>query len=89
MFARIPWRSLIVGALCLAPLGCDHTKSFLRPKDDDDVLKTNAVDEDEKPTKVLGGNASDADARSFFKNDRRAGGWSSEAQEIESHLGAS
>jgi hypothetical protein len=44
-----------------------------------------AVDSD--PTKFQ---AVDSDAKNpqpFFSNDRRSGGWSSEAREIESHLG--
>jgi hypothetical protein len=39
------------------------------------------------PTKVLDVNADSKNLQPFFKNNRRSGTWSSEAREIESHLG--
>jgi hypothetical protein len=86
MIRRFPWRKLFLGLLCLVPAGCEPHRSWLRPKDDD--MMTRASEDDSKRGKVIGGNADDADARSFFKSDRRSGAWSSEAREIESHLGA-
>lgn len=92
MIRRFPWwRTLLLGALCLVPAGCEPHGSWLRPKDDEDWMAKAAADspeDDAKPRKVIGGNGEDVEARSFFKNNRRSGAWSSEAREIESHLGA-
>lgn len=88
MFRRFLWLMVLAGVLGLVPAGCDTHKFFLRHKDEDDSTKLSSIEEQDKPDKVIGGNSSDADGRAFFKKNRRAGGWSSEAQEIESHLGA-
>ena len=90
MIRRFPRRSLIVGALWLVGSGCEPIRSWLRQDDDDKkALADGLMMEDDAPRKVIGGADEEADARSFFKNNRRSGGWSSEAREIESHLGAS
>jgi|SRR5262245_31430291 hypothetical protein len=39
------------------------------------------------PTKIQAVDADAKNPRPFFQNNRRSGGWSSEAREIESHLG--
>jgi hypothetical protein len=91
MIRRFPWRKLFLGALCLVAVGCEPHRSWLRHNDDDDkVAKAagNPTEDDLSSRKVIGGSSDDTDARSFFKNDRTSGGWSSEAREIESHLGA-
>jgi hypothetical protein len=90
MIRRLPWRKLFLGVLCLVPAGCEPHRSWLRPKDDDDMMARagNPIEDDLKSRKVIGGNADDTNASSFFQNNRRSGAWSSEAREIESHLGA-
>jgi hypothetical protein len=86
MIRRFPWGTLFLGLMSLVPAGCEPHRSWLRPKDDD--MMARAAEDDSKPGKIIGGSADDADAQSFFKSDRRSGAWSSEAREIESHLGA-
>lgn len=91
MIRRLPWRKVFLAALCLVPAGCEPLHSWLRNKDDDDakaLASGNPTEDDLKSRKVIGGSSDDANPQSFFKSDRRSGGWSSEAQEIESHLGA-
>jgi len=91
MIRRFPWRTLFLGALCLVPAGCEPHHSWLRSKDDDDKMAKvagNPTEDDLKSRKVIGGDSSDTDTSSFFQNNRRSGAWSSEAREIESHLGA-
>lgn len=88
MIRRFPWRAVFLGALCLVPVGCEPHKSWLRPDGDDKVAGAASTDDDTKPSKAIGGSADDQDASTFFQSNRRSGGWSSEAREIESHLGA-
>jgi hypothetical protein len=82
MMRRLPWLGLVLGALCLPQIGCETHRSWLRPKEDEDAKpraseasKIPAVDSDEK------------NPQPFFQNNRRSGGWSSEARDIESDLG--
>jgi hypothetical protein len=86
MIRRFPWGTLFLGLMSLVPAGCEPHRSWLRPKDDD--MMTRAMGDDSDSGKIIAGSAEDANARSFFKSDRRSGAWSSEAREIESHLGA-
>jgi hypothetical protein len=85
----------IMASSVLTIAGCESLREAIRTSSDDKASKSlkpktgseevPAVDSD--VTKVQ---AVDADAkhpRSFFQNNRRAGGWSSEAREIEGHLG--
>ena len=91
MIRRFPWRKLFLVALCVVPAGCEPHHSWLRSKDDDDKLANaagNPTEDDLKSRKVIGADSSDSNSNSFFQNNRRSGGWSSEAREIESHLGA-
>jgi hypothetical protein len=46
---------------------------------------TSAAETD--PTKILSVDSDAKNQQPFFKNNRRSGAWSSEAREIESHLG--
>jgi uncharacterized lipoprotein len=69
--------------------GCESLRQALRSTKDDKAVTAasgaTAVESD--PTKPQ---AVDADAKNpkpFFQNNRRSGGWSSEAREIESHMG--
>ncbi|MFO0891840.1 MAG: hypothetical protein U0790_22220 [Isosphaeraceae bacterium] len=86
--------SVLLSLVLLGLVGCDVWKPALRSSDSGQphALKSTrsgvdptAVDSD--TSKIL---AVDGDAKnpsSFFKNSRRSGGLSSEAREIESHLG--
>lgn len=87
MIRRIPGRAIVLGSSCLALLlaGCEPHHSWSRKGDD---MMSHYADDDSSPSKVIGGSADDASPRTFFKNNRSSGGWSSEAREIESHLGA-
>lgn len=92
MIRRFSWRKVSLAALCLVPLGCEPHHSWLRDKDDDEakaLASGNPTEDDLSTRKVIGSNSDDQDAGSFFKGNRRSsGGWSSEAREIENHLGA-
>jgi len=69
--------------------GCEHHRSWFRAKDDEAVKKASkSVDAVENDTSKI--EAVDSDGKgtkSFFQNNRRTGGWSSQAREIESHFG--
>jgi hypothetical protein len=73
--------------------GCETLHSWLRPKDDEDAKKSDkddptkpkAVDSD--TSKILGVDSDKDNQKPFFKSDRKSGGWSSEAREIEKDLG--
>ena len=91
MIRRFSWRRLFVAGLCLVPVGCEPHHSWLRDKDDDEakaLAAGNPTEDDLSARKVIGSSPDDQDASSFFKGNRRSGGWSSEAREVESHLGA-
>jgi hypothetical protein len=69
--------------------GCESLRQALRSSGENKAVKatsgTSAVDGD--PSKIQ---AVDSDAKNpkpFFSNNRRSGAWSSEAREIESHMG--
>ncbi|MHB1561649.1 MAG: hypothetical protein ACYC61_29725 [Isosphaeraceae bacterium] len=88
MIRRVPGRAIVLGSSCLGLLlaGCEPRHSWSRKGDD--MMSRYADDDSSSPSKVIGGSADDVSPRSFFKNNRSSGGWSSEAREIESHLGA-
>jgi hypothetical protein len=88
MSRRTFGRTLLLGALCLVSVGCDTLNSWLRHDDDKIPQAGNPTEDDIKSRKVIGSSSDDQDASTFFKNNRRSGAWSSEAREIESHLGA-
>ena len=81
-------------ALSLALVsGCEGFRQAIRSNGNEEAAKaasaeTKPTDPTEAdPTKIQ---AVDADAKhpkTFFQNNRSAGGWSSEAREIEGHLG--
>jgi hypothetical protein len=89
MTRQLPWLRLVLGALCLVSMGCETHRSWLRPKDDDDIKvgssEAKAVDSD--ASKILGVESDEKKSEPFFKNNRRSGAWSSEAREIEKDLG--
>ena len=66
--------------------GCEGLRQAIRSGGNDQASKADQGLETD-PTKIQ---AVDADAKNpkpFFQNNRASGGWSSEAREIESHLG--
>ena len=86
---------VMMGLAAVSIAGCESLRQAIRSSSDDHAQKsvkppsgtaeTSAVESD--PTKLQ---AVDSDAKNpqpFFKNNRPSGGWSSEAREIESHLG--
>jgi hypothetical protein len=85
---RLRGFGLFLGAICLASTGCETHRSWLRPKDEDELPpRRTGIDSD--TSKILGVDSDDkATPTSFFKTNRRTGGWSSEAQDIERNLGA-
>jgi hypothetical protein len=88
MIARFSWRKLLLSALCLVPIGCEPHHSWLRDKDDDDkVASSSDSSENSKSSKVIGSSSDDQDSSTFFKDTRRYGGLSSEANSIERDLG--
>ncbi len=91
MIRRSPWRKVFLAAICLVPAGCEPLHSWVRHKEDDPAkafAAGNPTEDDLKSRKVIGGSGDDSDTSGFFKKNRRSGGWSSEAREIEGHLGA-
>jgi hypothetical protein len=87
MIVRSAWRKLLLAAMCLVPAACEPHRSWLRPKPDDDWMSRTAESTDDaKSRKVIGGSPDDADSSGFFRNNRRSGGLSSEARQIEKDL---
>ena len=93
MARRIRFSFALMGLLPLTVVGCEGLRQAIRSSNTESSAsdkaakfgEATAVDSD--PTKVL---AVDADAKNlkpFFSNNRRSGGWSSEAREVEGHLG--
>ncbi len=52
------------------------------------MMSRAAGKDDSGSSKILGASPDDPTPSTFFKSNRTAGGWSSEAREIESHFGA-
>ena len=79
MIRRIPWRMLFLGAFLLAATGCEPHRSFLRPKDEDELPPGRPAGSriDSDASKIIGVGSDDKRPTSFFKTDRTAGGWSS------------
>jgi uncharacterized lipoprotein len=88
MVRRFRWLAVLLASSVVAIAGCESLRQALRStKDDKAVHPTSATAVESDPTKLQ---AVDADAKNpkpFFQNNRRSGGWSSEAREIESHMG--
>jgi hypothetical protein len=94
MTRRLICRVLCVSAFFALTTGCETLRSRLRGGDDDrartsdadDVTKPKAVESD--TSKIMAVDSDSSNPKPFFKSDRRSGGWSSEAREIEKDLGA-
>ncbi len=88
MVRRIRWLSVLLASSVVTIAGCESLRQALRATKDDNAVKpTSATAVDSDPSKIM---AVDSDAKNpkpFFQNNRRSGGWSSEAREIESHMG--
>jgi hypothetical protein len=77
----------------MASSGCETLHSWLRSKHDD-AAKQSDKDDPRKPkavesdtSKIMSVDSDKDNPKPFFKSDRRSGGWSSEAREIEKDLG--
>jgi hypothetical protein len=86
---------VILGLAALSIGGCESLRQAIRSQSDDHAQKSvkptsgatdpTAVESD--PTKLQAVDSDSKNPQPFFKNNRPSGGWSSEAREIESHLG--
>jgi hypothetical protein len=92
MVRRMRVLVLIMAASVLAIAGCESLRQAIRSASDDKSQTTvkptsgaTAVDSDTSKIQAVDSDAKNP--RPFFSNSRRSGGWSSEAREIESHLG--
>jgi hypothetical protein len=95
MTRRSMCRALCLGVVMAGVTGCEMLRSRLRQDDDDKKHASKDVDDATKPkavesdtTKITSVDSDPSDPKPFFKSDRKSGGWSSEAREIEAHLGA-
>jgi len=86
---------VMLGLTVVTIAGCESLRQAIRSGSDDHAQKSvkptsgaaesSAVESDSSKLQAV-----DSDSKSpqpFFKNNRPSGGWSSEAREIESHLG--
>jgi len=88
MIRRQSWLGLATTALCLGLLGCETHRSLLRPKGEDAKSDSSGAKKVESDTSKIPSVDSDSkDPQPFFKNNRKSGGWSSEAREIERDMG--
>jgi len=81
---------LVLAGVFPGLLGCEHHRSFFRPQENADVGKhaskeIDAVESD--PSQIDAVDADRKGTKSFFQNNRRTGGLSSQAREIEGHFG--
>jgi hypothetical protein len=83
--------SLTFAVVTMANTGCESLKQAIRFSDADEVsatsMKSGGETVDSDPSKIHAVDSDGKNPQPFFKNNRRSGGWSSEAREIESHLG--
>jgi len=95
MTRRFLYRGLVLSTLAIGSLGCETLHSFLHPKNqDDDVARKKDPDDPANPkavesdtSKITSVDSDKDNPKPFFNNDRKSGGWSSEAREIEKSLG--
>ena len=93
MVRRIPFLVAMIALMLVVASGCEELRHALRSSNNDQASKTASTGNmsndavETEPTKIQ---AVDADAKhpkAFFQNNRPAGGWSSEARDIERNLG--
>jgi len=95
MTRRFIYQGLVLSTLLIGSLGCEPHRSFFRPKDhDDEVAQKRDQDDPTKPkavesdtSKIMSVDSDSKNPKPFFSGDRKSGGWSSEAREIEKSLG--
>jgi hypothetical protein len=85
----------MMGLTVVTVAGCEGLRQSIRSASDGHAQKSvkptsgvaepSAVEAD--PTKLQAVDADTKNPQPFFKNNRLSGGWSSQAREIESHLG--
>lgn len=91
MVRRIQAALLLMALILLPVVGCEVLRPSMRASKSESVERrqpavgAEAVESD--PSSIQAVDADPKHPRSFFKNNRRSGTWSSEAREIESHLG--
>lgn len=85
---------LSLAFLLVGFVGCDLRRPSLRSSDALETKPykpahsaTDPVAVEADTSKILAVDGDPKKPRSFFSNNRRSGGWSSEAREVESHLG--
>jgi hypothetical protein len=71
----------LAGAAVAAIVGCEPPHTVIR-EGNNRLLSTQS-----ETSKIQAVDSDSRDPKPFFSNNRLAGGWSSEAREIESHLG--
>ena len=83
---------VMLGLTAVTIAGCESLRQAIRSGSDDHAQKSvkptseaSAVESD--PSKLQAVDSDSKNPQPFFKNNRPSGGWSSEAREIESHLG--
>jgi hypothetical protein len=95
MTRRFCWLFVLLGCAAVAIAGCESLRNAIRSRGDEHASSANkptngsadpsAVESD--PTKLWSVDSDAKNPQPFFKNSRLSGGLSSEAREIESHLG--
>ena len=78
----------------MAAAGCESLRQAVRSGSDGQGKNSNSASDsstssaaDSDPSKLQAVDSTDKNPQPFFRNNRLSGGWSSEAREIESHLG--
>lgn len=93
MVRRCLFLVVLMGLTAMTAAGCEGFRQSIRSADNgprsvksaESAPGAFAVETD--PTKLQAVDSTDKNPQPFFKSNRRSGGWSSEAREIESHLG--
>ena len=91
MVRRIHAAFALMALFLLTVVGCESLRPSVRSSRTETLgsrqpaIGATAVESD--PSRIQAVDADPKNPRSFFKNNRRSGTWSSEAREIESHLG--
>lgn len=90
MKRRILRMGLVLAGALPGLLGCEHDRAFFRSQrgnDDGQHLSQGIEAVESDPSKISAVDADDETPKSFFKNNRRTGGLSAQAREIEGHFG--
>jgi hypothetical protein len=87
--------SLMMGSAILTIAGCESLREAIRTSNDSKAAKSmkpkseaeGVFAVESEPTKIEAPDSTPKNPKAFFQNNRSAGGWSSEAREIERNLG--